>query len=413
MRITAPPPEVEVPLDEIDLFDPAGYRDGCRHAAWRTLRRTAPVWWHERPGQPGFWSVTGYADCERVLKDHRTFSSASGTVLGSVGAGDPAGGRTISLMDPPDHTALRTTAMRSFSHAVVRERAGRIEEQVRKLVAPLLDGEQDFAVLMRRLPMAVSGEIIGIPEEHWDPIAHWTAAGLSPEDPAFATGPTTAHTLRRAHHELFARFAELIAHRRRHPGTDLISGLLALRPGGKPMEDGDVLLNCYSFMAGANSTTPHVAAHTLLALIERPDEWARLRADPDRVPTMLEEGVRWTATPHHLVRRALCDTRLGDVAIAAGDWVCAWTGSAQRDESVFDRPFHFDPARSPNQHSGFGGGPHYCVGAPLSRFALRVLFTELVTAFERFDLVGPVTHLTSNWINGVVAMPVLGKEVRR
>jgi cytochrome P450 len=409
MRITAPDPAERVPLDEIDLYSPESYRDGCQHAAWRTLRQEAPVWWHERPGQPGFWCVTRQTDVERVLKEHRTFSSASGTVLGSVGVGDPAGGQTISLMDPPDHTPLRTTAMRSFSHSVVREKAGRIREQVRCVLQPCREGEQDFARLMMRLPMAVSGEIIGIPEEHWDPIAYWTAAGLSPTDPAFAAGPTVAHTLRRAHHELFARFSEMIAHRRRHPGDDLISGLLALRPNGRPMEDGEVLLNCYSFMAGANSTTPHVAAQTVLMLIEHPRVWTWLRADPGRVPAVVEEGVRWTGTPHHLVRRALADTELAGVRIAEGDWVCAWTASANRDEAVFDDPYRVDPTRPTSQHIGFGVGPHYCVGAPLSRYALRVLLTELVTGFDQLDLVGPVTHLTSNWVNGVVAMPVLGK----
>lgn len=412
MRISAPGPADSVPLDEIDLYDPELYRSGSKHAAWLTLRRQAPVWWHERPGQPGFWSVTRYADCERVLKDHQRFSSSSGTVLGSVTSGDPAGGRTISLMDPPPHTPFRTAAMRSFSHAVLRERASHIEEQVRRLVLRLLDGEQDLAVLMRRLPMAVSGELIGIPEEHWDPIAFWTAAGISPEEPSFAAGPTTAHTLRRAHHELFARFADMIAHRRRHPGADLISRLLELRPGGRRIEDADVLLNCYSFMAGANSTTPHVATQTVLALIEQPDVWTWLRQNPDRVPDLVEEGVRWTATPHHLVRRARQDTQIGGVAIQAGDWVCAWTGSANRDEEMFERPYHMDPARSPNQHIGFGVGPHYCIGAPLSRVALRIFFRELTDGVEQLELAGPVTHLTSNWVNGIVSMPVLGKPRR-
>lgn len=409
MRITAGEPDETLPLDRIDLYDPVRYRDGDQHAAWRTLRRQAPVWWHQRPGQPGFWSVTRYADCERVLKEHRTFSSASGTVLGSIGTGDPAGGRTISLMDPPEHTVIRTAAMRSFHHSVLRERGDLIAGQVRRLVRSWLDGEQDFAAGMRRLPMAVTGDLIGIPEEHWDAIAYWTAAGLSPEDPAFAAGPTPAHTLRRAHHELFARFTELIAHRRRHPGPDLISALLELRPGGRRMEDGDVLLNCYSLMAGANSTTPHVAGHTLLMLVEQPQLWDWLTREPHRVPDLVEEGVRWTATPHHLVRRVVRDTEIGGVPIPAGDWVCAWTASANRDEAVFADPYHSRPWRTPNPHIGFGVGPHYCLGAPVSRLALRLLFEELLATVERIEPTGPVVHLTSNWVNGIVSLPVLGK----
>jgi cytochrome P450 len=406
MRITAPDAAERVPLDGIDLYDPEGYRTGCRHAAWQTLRHEAPVWWHQRPGQVGFWSVADYADCERVLKDHRTFSSASGTVLGGV---DPAGGRTISLMDPPDHTALRTDAMRSFSHGAVRARADRIRAEVTRLVQPCLDGEQDFAVLMRRLPMAVVGEVIGIPEEHWDAIAYWTAAGLAPRCPEFSDGSTPERVLRRAHHEIFARFGELIADRRRHSHDDLISRLLEVRVGGRRLDDDAVMLNCYSFMAGANSTTPHVASHTMLALIERPAMWAWLAEDPGRIPGTVEEGVRWAATPHHLARRATRDTTLGGVPVSAGDWVCAWLGSALRDEAVFDRPFEFDPHRRAVQNLGFGAGLHYCIGAPLSRHALRLLFEVMLARFAQVDLVGPVTHMTSNWINGIMSMPVLAK----
>jgi cytochrome P450 len=417
MLITAPAGGDVVSLDRIDLFDPHRYRavsqhQGSQHAAWQALRRQAPAWWHERPGQPGFWSVTRHADCARVMKDHRAFSSASGTVLDSVGAGDPAGGRTISLMDPPDHTDIRTEVMRSFSHAAVRARADEIRAEVSRLVRPLLDGEQDAAVLLRRLPMAVTGALIGIPEEHWDPIAYWTLAGIAPRTPEFAEGDGPLQVVRRAHHEIFARFHETIARKRAHPGDDLISILLDVRVGGRRLDDTEVLLNCYSFMAGANSTTPHVATQTMLALAGRPELWTRLAGDLSQVPALVEEGVRWTATPHHLVRRAAADTVIGGQRIAAGQWVCAWLGSALRDESVFDRPYEFDPARPPGQNLGFGTGPHYCVGAPVSRYALRLLFEELLTAFDRIDLAGPVTHLTSNWVNGIVSMPVRG-VVRR
>jgi cytochrome P450 len=398
-----------VALDDIDLADPAGYRTGQLHGAWRTLRRQAPVWWHDRPPVPGFWAVTSHAGCERVIKDHRTFSSEHGTILGTVGPGDPAGGRTISLMDPPAHTVLRTEAMRSFSHAVVRAEAPRMRHRVGALVDRLADGEPDFAVLTRLLPMVVSGTVMGIPEEHWEPLAYWSAAGLSPDDPAYDTGAGTAATLGRAHHEIFARFSAIIREKRARPRNDLISALLGLRPHGRPLEDGDILLNCYSFMAGANSTTPHVAAHTLTALIDRPAVWARVAADPELVPALIEEGVRWTSTPHHLVRRATTGTVLEGVPIAAGDWVCAWLPSANRDERVFADPYTFDITRSPNQHIGFGAGPHYCIGAPMSRMALRLLFTDLLDRFAGIEPVDEPRHLYSNWINGLVSMPVRAK----
>lgn len=398
-------------LSEIDLYSPDRFRSANQHAAWRRLRQAAPVWWADRGEDTGFWCVTRHGDCIQVLKDYRTFSSSHGTVLASVGAGDPAGGKTISLTDPPLHTSLRTAAMRSFGHAVVRERGPCIRAHIARLVEHC-GQPHDFARLMRRLPMVLAGELMGIPEREWDAIAFWTIAGLAPEDPEYTQAGSVAATLGQAHHELFARFSELIRSRRRRPGDDLISALLSLEVDGRRLEDWSVLLNCYSFVAGANSTTPYVAAHTLDALIDRPDLWSAARTDRSLLRGLVEEGVRWTSTPHHLVRRVTRDVELGGRQLAAGDWVSAWVSSANRDDSVFTHPYAFAPDRAPNQHLGFGVGPHYCIGAPASRMGLMMLFEELIDRFDHFERIGPPVHLYSNWVNGLVSMPVLA-EARR
>ncbi|MEV7996187.1 cytochrome P450 [Streptomyces sp. NPDC086077] len=402
-------PATDVALTGIDLFSPEGFRSGNQHPVWQHLRETAPVWWHEVPGQHGFWCVTRYADCERVLKDHRTFSSEHGSILASVGVGDPAGGRTLSLMDPPRHTGLRSRTMRTFSHSVVRAKAEGIRARIRRLVDTCCDGQVDFARTMSLLPMIVSGELLGIPEEYWQDITWWVNTSLAPEDPEYAAGRPVAQSLALAHHELFSRFAEVIGHRRRHPGTDLISLLLGWEDGQRRLDDRTVALNCYSFILGANSTTPHVASHTLAALIDRPEIWETVAARPDLVPALVEEGVRWSSPTHHLVRRATADTTIGDVALAQGDWVAVWTASANRDESVFTDPYAFDIRRSPNPHIGFGAGPHYCIGAPLARMALGSLFEELIRRLGSVEPAGPVAHLSSNWINGIVSMPITTK----
>jgi len=409
VELPAPPAEAVVDLADVDLYEPTRFRTTDLHPTWRTLRVKAPVWFQERVDGTGFWCVTRYADCERVVKDHRTFSSEEGTILASVGVGDAAGGQTITLTDPPEHALVRVPAMRALGHAVVQQRTPLIRERVVDLIRPCADGEVDFARLMRRLPMVLAGEFMGIPERHWDDVAHWAGACVAPEDPAYSLGDSVDRTLRLAHHHLFALFRELVRERRAAPGDDLISVLVKVTDGlsgaGNPLDEWRVLLNCYSFILGANTTTPNVAAHTLLALIQRPEIWPRLT--PDTLPGLVEEGIRWTSPTHHLVRRATAETRLGDATINAGDWVAAWVASANRDESVFDDPFVFDITRSPNRHLGFGGGPHYCVGAPMSRLALTMLFEELVARYAGFELVGPLVHLQSNWINGLVSMPVV------
>jgi cytochrome P450 len=157
---------------------------------------------------------------------------------------------------------------------------------------------------------------------------------------------------------------------------------------------------------GAHSTTPHVAAHTLRVLAGRPDLWAALVADRDLVPALVDEGSRWTSPTHHLVRRATTDVEIGGERIGAGDWVCAWVASANRDEQHFPDPYEFDPRRTPNPHLSFGAGVHFCIGTHLSRAALTMLFSLIVDRLGHVEI-GPPTHLRSNWINGLTSQPIV------
>jgi cytochrome P450 len=406
MEITAPDPGLIVPYEGVDVSDPLLYQH-CQHAMWRTMRDKAPVSRHRMPSGDGFWGFSRYAECERIVKDHRVFGSEDGTILASVGVGDSAGGRTITLMDPPKHGDIRRPTMKALSHSVVRRRAPGIRRRVRELVEPCLEGGvHDFAKLMRRLPMVVIGDLMGIPDRYWDTIAYYTTASIAPDDPEYACGATTRETLRRAHHELFTCFTEIIDAKRAEPGEDLITALLTLETDGAPLEDFRVALNCYSFLLGANSTTAHVASHTLLALAQRPHLWDAALADPRSTELLIEEGARWTSPTNHLVRRVREDTEFAGVTLAKGDWVCAWVASANRDESVFADPYSFDPGRSPNPHLSFGAGPHYCIGAPSSRMALGALFQEIGTALAGAEPAGEPSHLHSNWINGLTSMPM-------
>lgn len=407
MRITAPDPDVWVELDSIDLFDPARYVAGCQHAVWRTLREKAPVWRQPAANGHDFWSVTRHGDCGQVLRDAETFSSTDGTILASVGVGDSAGGLTITLMDPPEHTAVRLPAMRLLGRSGVRARMDRIARRVDELTRPYLGaGGGDFAPLAARLPMAVFGDLMGVPRELWDGIAHWAGVSIAPDDPGHHGGADVDEAMRQAHHELFTRLTEALRYSRRHPGDDLLTALSALRLDGRPLGDRGVLLNCYSYILGAHSTTPHVAGHTLLALAERPELRAAVVADAELIPVLVDEGTRWTSPTHHLVRRVTRDTVVAGHAIAAGDWMCAWVASANRDERVFDDPYSFRLDRRPNPHLGFGAGPHFCVGTHLSRAALAMLVGRLLRPGMVVEPVGEPTHLRSNWINGLTHLPM-------
>jgi cytochrome P450 len=394
-------------LDDVALHDPLTFVRGDQHGVWKALRDREPVRRYQMPDGTPYWSFATYADTERIVKDTATFSSEEGTILASVGVGDAAGGQTITLMDPPRHADLRRPLAGTMKQSVVRKRSESVREKVLALIAPLLDGgEHDVAELFRLLPMVAVGDLLGIPEQDWPEIAFNTTASIAPEDPGHAVGKTVADTLRRVHHRLFAGFTRAIEARRADPGDDVVSALLRLDVGGRRIDDHQVLLNCYSVALGANSTTPHVASHTLLTLARRPDLWDQVVADPDLVPALIDEGTRWTSPTHHLVRRATADAVVGGAEVREGDWVCAWVASANRDETVFSDPYEFDLRRAPNPHLGFGVGAHYCIGAPASRFALGVLFGELARRGIRFEQCGEVRHLHSDWINGLTSLPL-------
>ena len=159
-------------------------------------------------------------------------------------------------------------------------------------------------------------------------------------------------------------------------------------------------------MAG-NETTRNVINHSLLALVEHPDQAQRLRDDPDLWDTAVEEMLRWGSSIHNFRRTATVDTELSGVRIAAGDKVVIYYASANRDEDVFEDPHTFDVGRTPNDHVTFGGGGvHYCLGANLARAEIRATMRQVVERLPRIELAGPPERLRSDFVNGIKRMPV-------
>lgn len=405
MRNVVLRPQDRMPTEEIDLFDPQRYRLGSQQLAWHTLRATAPIWPSSQDGAK-FWSVTRYGDVLHVIKDHRAFSSAHGTILAVLG-GDSAGGKTINLMDPPQHAGVRVPTMRLLSTPAVHRTRDRVRERVEAIFAPCRDaGDVDLVPMMMRLPMAVIGDVVGVPQEYWEDVAVWTMSGVAPADAAYAQGAVD-DTLRVAHFELFAMFGDLIRERRARPRDDVISALLEAQIDGRKLTPDEVLLNCYSFVMGANTTTPHVGSQLMLALMERPDQWNALRCGLTSTTRAIEEGLRWATPTNHLVRRTVRPVELAGTTLAPGELVCAWIGSANRDETMFSEPYAFDVNRTPNPHLAFGNGIHYCNGAPGARLVLRLALEYLLSVLESAHLAGEPTHLASNFINGITRLPAV------
>lgn len=405
MRISSPSPGSRVPLDEIDLVDIDLYTSGDAHLAWQTLRAESPVFWHEREGGEGFWAVTRQADVRRVLAEYETFTSESGTAIAMLDAPDPAAGRMMQSTDPPRHRQFRQQIGRHFSAHALAALTERIRSFVKTAIGPAADGEiWDAAESFARLPMAVAALMMGLPDKDVDPLLRLAYASLAPHDPRYRSGSekTTAVL---AHYDIIKYFSIYIPKRRECPSTDLISHLLSVNVDDRLLTDEEILLNCLSLLLGAVVTTSHAINATLIALAEQNGGEGRW---PDAMPVRaaVEEALRWSSPVTHFMRRARRDVEMHDQRIRAGDAVTAWIASANRDETVFDRPYALDFKRSPNRHVAFGYGSHRCLGNNLARLMLQESFEQLVADIESFELAGTPCHLASNEIAGLVSVPL-------
>jgi cytochrome P450 len=407
MRITVPGGE-DVDVDAAALHDPAWYADGDPHPVWRVLRERDPLHRHVLPDGRSYRSVTRHADVQTVLRDHGRFTSRRGTLLSVLGAGgDPAADKMMAASDPPVHTAMRVPLMRVLSHGALQQRQPAIRRVVLRLLRPMRDGEPwDLAAAAVDFPMAFTGALMGLPEEDWPRLAALTTLAIAPEESTgVASGAEGSIVL--AHHDLFEYFADRLAS---HDGADDLVGHLRTMPvAGRRMRSDEIVYNCYSLLLGANVTTPHAIAASVVAFTEHPDQYRRLVDGDVGIASAVEEALRWSSPANHFLRHVVEDAELAGERLAKGEAVVTWLGSANRDERVFADPYRFDVGRAPNRHLAFGHGPHYCIGAPLARIALRAFYTELVRRVGSFELAGPVTHLRSNFTAGIRRLPVAAR----
>lgn len=405
MIISAPAPESRVRLDKINLADVGLFVDGDPHAVWQTLRAEYPVFWQAQSSGEGFWVVTRHTDVRRVLGEHETFTSESGTAINMLNAPDPSAGIMMHSTDPPRHRQFRQPLGTRFSTSAVSVYRNQIRSFIRDTMAPALDGEVwDAADSFARLPMAAAAMMMRLPSEDIDPLARLAYASLAPHDPRYSSGSGRSTAIF-AHYEIVERFSRYITDRRANPSDDLLSYLLRIEIDGRRMNDEELLVNCLSLLLGAVVTTSQTINATFIALAE-------LNRGEGRWPTgipvaaAVEEALRWSSPVTHFMRRARRDVEMHGEKIRAGDAVTAWIASANRDEAVFERPYMLDFERSPNQHVTFGYGVHRCLGTHLARLMLQESFDELGASIESFELAGTPRHLASNEIAGIVALPL-------
>ena len=409
----------DVPLDQLDIITARTYGEhGYPHEAWTRLRREAPVCLMRPPGYRPFWAVTKHADIIEVSTQPDKFKSAGRFILfpemtegsgPSLEENPPL--RMLVNMDPPEHRTYRRLVSIWFTpRAIARleERLVEITNEIFEELAPAgewceCDFVRDVAALQ---PLRMITEILGIPRQDEQFVLRVTNENFGIEDPEFQRSGETREERLGFLQDAFAYLERITEERRRHPREDLSTVLALATIDGKPVPQFELFSLYFLIMVAGHDTTRNSISGGLLALLEHPDQLAKLRENPNLIETGADEIVRWTTPVIHFSRTATVDYELRGQKIRKGDSVALFYPSANRDEDVFPDPFAFRLDREPNPHLGFGVGEHFCLGAHLARLDIKVFFREFARRIEAVELAGPVERLHASFVGGPKRMPV-------
>jgi len=385
---------------EIQLLDGHFYANGP-HPHFEWMRHNAPVYWDENWK---IWGITRHADIMACSKRPKQFCSSGGSRPDS-----PPIPSMINL-DDPLHKQRRNLVNSGFTPRQVEIQQHKIRGICRDLVDRALErGSLDFVHdVAAPLPMIVIGDMLGVEPEDRDKLLRWsddmilgTSGTVTPE--AAANAAKSA-----AEYIEYAR--EVIADRRSKPQQDdLMSVLVHAEIDGSRLDDEELIQESLLILVGGDETTRHVISGGMEQLIRNPDEYRKLVDDPERIPNAVEEMLRWVTPIQNMSRTATRDVELRGETIRKGDKLLLLYPSGNRDEEVFDQPYRFDVDRSPNDHVAFGGyGAHFCLGAPLARLELRVMFDEWIGRVAEVELLSdePLPIRKSNFIAGIEKMEV-------
>lgn len=346
------------------------------YAAMRAMAPVVHDRWHD------LWLLFDFDSVRRALHDHESFSSHA----------SPPGGKALDWLifqDPPLHTRLRSIVMRAFTPRAIADLEPRIAERADALLHGVMArGRMDLvADFAERLPLMVIADMIGVPNDE-PRLRSWSDAILHLGDTVFG-GDTAARAIgnfRAASDEMRPYVSSLLEERRASPKDDLLTRLLEAEVDGHRLAEPDILGFFQLLLLAGSETTTNLIANAILCFDEKPDELARIREEPQRLPAAIEEVLRYRSPVQLIFRATTRDTVMHHKTIPAGKLVLALIGSANRDRRQFPNADRFDVDRPANTHVGFGHGAHFCIGASLARMEARVALSRLLHHVRSFRI---------------------------
>jgi cytochrome P450 len=401
-----------------DIFSPDAYSSGIPYDDYARMRAEEPISWQAEPelptspAGPGFWAVLRHRDVQFVSRNPAIYSAGlGGTQLRDPDPADLPYLRSMLLnMDPPDHNRYRKIVSRTFSPANLTKFDRFVAARVAELMEPLRGRDTCDIVteLTDDVALSTLTFVLGVPPGDRKFFFDWANRIIGYHDDEYVDVDDPAVD-RRSVSELtdMIEYARSLAeYRRRHPADDLISALVHTEVAGRGLTDAEFQNFFFLLAVAGNDTTRSALPGGLIALMDHPDQYAALRADPDLIDSAVEECLRYAPPVIHFRRTAAIDTSLSGVDISAGDKVVVFYPSANRDPDVFDQSDTFDIRRTGNPHVTFGYGPHVCVAAALARTQMRQVLGCVARTFATIRPAGPVDRLLSNFVAGIKHLPI-------
>ncbi|RSM66021.1 cytochrome P450 [Amycolatopsis sp. WAC 01376] len=366
------------------------------------------------------WHVLGYHDTYQVLTDPVTFSSDVAPLAPKQEDFDLFKKGNFVRADDPAHRRLRGMVSQAFTPKMIAD----LEPRIAEVTTQLLDdadarGDQWDLIeeLGYPLPFIVIAEMLGIPVTDRAFVRRlsdtfFEVHNVDPEASLDELGESAVNNVAPLLRELNLHLLEFVRDRRKNPGDDLTSKLLAVEVDGSRLDDEETVGFLGLLLLAGHVTATSTIGNTILALHENPEAWDQLRADPALIPAAIEESMRYRPPFPRLGRQVTKDTEIGGQKIPADAFVLVWLTTANRDDRVFADPDRFDINRDPNPHLTFGKGIHFCLGAPLARLEVKIAMRILMERYKDIRVRDDVpVNLRNPWaMIGVNRLPI---EVRR
>ncbi|WP_375786257.1 cytochrome P450 [Bradyrhizobium sp. Pha-3] len=422
---TATTGDFDIPANIAEtLVDPVAYADDRIHDSYRWLRANNPLGIARPERFDPFWVVTKHAHIQAISRQNELFHNADRPTTLTTQAleervrkitGGPNLVRSLVQMDAPDHPKYRALTQGWFMPANLGKFEGRVREIARATVQRMLDrgGACDFVEdVALGYPLHVIMEILGVPEADEPRMLKLTQELFGPQDPDTArvrdalSAEQVSAMLQAIVADFSAYFRKITEERRQNPRDDLATVIANAKIGGDYMPEHDQTSYYMIVATAGHDTTSSSTAGAIWALARDPAEFAKVKANPELIPGLVDEAIRWMTPVKHFMRSATADTELGGRKIAKGDWLMLCYASGNRDEDVFEEPDRFRSDRKPNRHVAFGYGAHLCLGQYLAKLEMRILFEELLPHLKSLSLDGEVKMTQAYFVSGPKKLPI-------